>query len=590
MGDNNYTDRAIDFLFDKKELVYLALIVFAGAIIRGIIAGNIGPNADEAVYGTHAIDIIKSGAINNQNQSIVWFYLQDIFYRILGVTLFSARFCSFFFGTLTIIAVFLAAKEISNKRTALLAAFFYALSPFACREMLMEMDPTATFFAVFAIYFFIKGLKQNKISIIAFVVAGIGYMTKAFLLIYIITFIAIYILYYFISTNEKKNLFLTKKNIKRLIWIIFILVLIILPILTYNYLLYQEKGLTDIMFVRFLGTNNEMFKSIIETVQPFILFGSTGLITYGLGASIKIFFNLDPLLFLLFLFGAVYAALKKNKKAICLIFTFIPAYLFSAGTIGGLVNHYVYYVPLFAVIAAILISEIIEKLKSNKAMIMKIVVILFVFYSLFMLWPHLTSTSGLATMRDYAIKNIDDNSLVIADARIYRGQIAWMFNDKHYIEASLFNQLNDAVQQSSQQTVPVKTYFIECTIDDCGWGTITPGVLNDSMESMIGIFANMSKSPVLMPGGGGYGIESFNVYETTLLLKPAILDAADTTHMWFYYPVRWKLTDQIYDSYTPKTLFDKALNSFSYLILWLEIIFVFVLVVILVKRGYEEAI
>ena len=54
----------------KLLFIFLLLIVIFGAIIRAIVAGNVGPSADEIVYGTHAIDMIKSRAIGkNQGQS-----------------------------------------------------------------------------------------------------------------------------------------------------------------------------------------------------------------------------------------------------------------------------------------------------------------------------------------------------------------------------------------------------------------------------------------------------------------------------------------------------------------------------------------
>ncbi len=595
MSEKTVTDKVIDFIFGKKEFVILLLIVIFGAIIRAIVAANVGPSADEIVYGTHAIDIIKSGAIGNQNQAILWFYMQDIFYNIFGVTLFSSKFSSFFFGTLTIIVIFLLTKELSNKKTALVASFLYAVSPFATRMMIMEMDTAATFFVAFAIYFFIKDLKHNKVSIPAFVIMGLAYMVKAFGLIYIFSFILVYIIHY-ITLKEKRKEFITKNNIKALVISMVILIIIVMPILTYNYLLYKEKGLTDVMFVRFMDSNNELFKPIMASLKPFELFGDTGFFPIQLiGTSREYFFKMDPILFTLFILGLISAIIKKNKELIYLTITFLPAYVFTAGT-STLAKHFVFYLVLFSTIGAIFLVNIIEKIKNheNKKKVYISFVLIVIFSSLFILWPHITSTSARGGLRDYAIKNIDDNTVVIVDSRIYRGEIAWMFNDKHYIEASLFQSIIDSLKNLPQKEVPVKTIFIECAIDDCGWGTIKPGQLNDSMEYMVSLFSNMSKQIIAINGGGGYGEPTnkphFRVYETTLMLKPSILEGVDQTHIMFYYPVRWKLKDQIYDSYTPKTLLDKFLQNFSYLVLWLEIIIAFSLVIILFYYVYKETI
>jgi len=107
---------------------------------------------------------------------------------------------------------------------------------------------------------------------------------------------------------------------------------------------------------------------------------------------------------------------------------------------------------LFSTIGAIFLVDMIEKIKKdeikNKVYIGFILIV--IFSSLSMLWPYLTSSSARGGLRDYAIKNIDDNTLVIADARIYRGEIAWMFNDKHYIEASLFQSTIDSLKNIPQ--------------------------------------------------------------------------------------------------------------------------------------------
>lgn len=593
MSEKTVTDKFIDFLFEKKDFVFLALILVIGAVIRAIISGNIAPNADEIINGVHAIDITKSGVIGHQNQAILWFYLQDIFYRIFEVTLFFARFGSILFGTLTIIAVFLITKEISNnKKTAFLASFFYAVSPLACKEMMMEMDSTAVFFVVFAVYFFINDLKQNKISILAFTIAALGYMVKALSLFFIFGFMLVYIIHY-LTLKDRKKEFLNKKNIRLFLISCLIMLSIVLPIITYNLLLYKEKGLTDIMFARFFGVENEIFAPIMHTALPFQLFGDTGVIWGGLIGTIKgMFLGLDTFGFILFILGIAYFIMKKNREIIYLTLIFIPPYIFTAGT-SIMIKHFVYYPPLFAIVAAIFLEDILEKMKWNKKEVYAAIAIIFIIYTLFLLWPYLTSTSARGELRDFTIKNIDDDTLVIADARIYRGEIAWIFNDKHYIEASIFQQAIDSLKNIPQKETPVKVVFIECAIDDCGWGTIKGGELNDSMEYLVSLFSNMSKQITTINGGGGYSEftnnPTFRAYETVLMLKPSIVQAVDQTHVVFYYPVRWKLKDQIYDSLHPQSIFDKALYNISYLILWLEIIASFALIVWVLIIAYKKS-
>src|SRR3989344_382373 len=97
--------------FKSKVFLYLLLIIFVGFILRVIVASHLAPSADEAVYGTHAINFINSGQVSTQNQSPVWFFLADFFYKIFGISLFTARLTSVIFGIFTILVIYLLAKE-----------------------------------------------------------------------------------------------------------------------------------------------------------------------------------------------------------------------------------------------------------------------------------------------------------------------------------------------------------------------------------------------------------------------------------------------------------------------------------------------
>ena len=120
-------------LFSSKDktLLYIFLLIILGFTLRALIGGHIAPSADETVYGTHAINFINSGAVSNQNQSPLWFFLADFLYKIFGITLFSARLTSIIFSTLTILLVFLLGKELFNKKIAVLAAFLFTISGFS---------------------------------------------------------------------------------------------------------------------------------------------------------------------------------------------------------------------------------------------------------------------------------------------------------------------------------------------------------------------------------------------------------------------------------------------------------------------------
>ena len=85
-----------------------------------------------------------------------------------------------------------------------------------------------------------------------------------------------------------------------------------------------------------------------------------------------------------------------------------------------------------------------------------------------------------------------------------------------------------------------------------------------------------------------YGEDYFKVYSTSLTLKESSLQLADSTHSWFYYPVRYK--GESFDDYKIKNLFDKSLDLIAHYILYLEILIaLFSIVVSGFKKKIQES-
>ncbi len=561
----------------KNMLIILLILVVLGIFLRSIVGNNASPSPDAINFGLHAIDFLNNGATSNQNQSPLWFALADIFYRIFGVTLFSASLTSIIFSALTILVVFLLANELFNKKIALIAAFLFTVSAFSLKMILMEMDATFTFFYLLSVYLFISKLfKKNKISLLSAVVFGLGVLSKPISLTLAPGFILVYLLY-FIKNKDKRKLLINSDNIKRAVLSILIVILLFMPVLIYNYLLFKEKGLTDVMFARFFGTSMDFYASIAHTMQPFSI---NSLVTKGFSTSLSFFYARDPLIFLLAILGTGISIIKKNFKSLVLILVFVPTYLFLSGT-SLLDNHFVVFAPLFSILAAMPLFYLFKKIK-KKYIIIPILLLILIF-NLYVVKDVLESQSAVGKLRDFAIDNIDDSSLVLTDNRIYGGRTAWMFNDKHYLEVSNLNLVLTELSKSPSQPLPIKTFFVECAADDCGWGTIKAGPLNDSMESLIPSFSeNAINVHNFGPGGGDQpsNVETyFRVYEGNMIAKPEILDLADQTHIWFFYPVRWKLKDRIYDSYTTEGFIDKTLDFIAHLVLYISVILAFLSII-----------
>src|SRR3989344_2233031 len=191
MENNDAIDKILNFIFSKNNVKYLIILFVIGFILRGIVAINIAPNADEMVHGTHALGILESKKLQIMDQDAVWFYLTDFFYRIFGENLFGLRFASVIFGSLAIFITYLIGKELFDKRSAIIASFILTFSSYHIIMSLAEMDVAMMFFVLFSIYFLIKAAKKQKLIyyILSSLFLGIAIMTKQIALLFIPAFI-----------------------------------------------------------------------------------------------------------------------------------------------------------------------------------------------------------------------------------------------------------------------------------------------------------------------------------------------------------------------------------------------------------------
>ena len=144
--------------------------------------------------------------------------------------------------------------------------------------------------------------------------------------------------------------------------------IIALPTLTFNYILFQEKGIMDVQFSRFLlGDNKGIYQSIVHTIQPFSL--KVLLVNYdngtpGILKGLQHYWNYDIFLFLTFLIG-IPIALKRNKNwTIYLLLLFTIPFIFLAGT-SLLEKHFIFGVPIFCIFSSLTIDKISKFSKKN---------------------------------------------------------------------------------------------------------------------------------------------------------------------------------------------------------------------------------
>ncbi len=580
---NSLIDKTIDFIFSNHELKWLILIFILGLVLRFFVASNVPIVADEPVHGMHAIGVASLQPLSTLSQSPLWFYITDIAYNLFGITLFSARFLSFFFGALSVPVIYLIARQLFNVRAALIAAFLLATSIYHIVWAAVYMDEGMMFFVLLAMYLFLKEYRDKKtISLWSAVALGIALLMKIIAAVFIVVFgfFILGILY----NNYRKDKKLFRLNFKRAIIFGIIIFVCFLPPLAYNYFLYTKKGIVDLPFALYFGINREYYQGAGLAHEKGFDINQLGRSFLTMLRAFRIF---DPLFSLLALFGFLflYPEYKKNKFQQGFI---ISMFIFSVIIIDlsvELPNHYTNFLPFLALFGGFFVEKISHRAttESNKKRIILIICLILLLFSLYIMWDGLTSKSAYDKIRRYAISSIGSDELVVVDSRIYRGVIAWTFNDKHYIESGSFAELVNISENLPGEKVPVKVKFVECVIDDCGWGTVHENqYLNKSTEELVTLFAGLSKDKVTLLGGGSVrpvkgneikGQPMFRIYSTSLALKPGIVRIADQTHNFFFYPVRRNLNPrESFDYYETRGSFEIILSSVSYIILYLLLV------------------
>src|SRR3989344_2299721 len=246
--DHSIINKFVDFLFSKNNLKYLIILFIIGFVLRGLVANNVAPNADEMLHAPHAINFINSGKLQIMDQDPVWFFLTDLSYKIFGVNMFAARFLAVLFGSLSILILYLIVKILYNKNLAFISAIILTFSSFHILMSLAEMDVAMMFFVLVSLFFLIKALKEKKDKYLplSYLFLGIAILVKQ---------IVIFFIYYKLKNKEKINF-------KQILIFILIIFIVTLPVLTFNYLLHKDKGLVDLQFSRFFGIAKETYKPI----------------------------------------------------------------------------------------------------------------------------------------------------------------------------------------------------------------------------------------------------------------------------------------------------------------------------------------
>ena len=560
-----------------KTFLLLLVIAILAFTLRLITAYYVDVGSDEMIYTLIPLNIIDAGRLSTVEQAPVYFYLTDLGYKLTGgMNGVTGRLPSIFFGSAAIFLIYLITQLLfKNKTISLLSAFFLAVSGYAIRYN-QEMDMTTFFLALLSIYFFILVLQgEDKKLYFAALFLALAVMCKPIVLLFVPAYIIIWILKERSASEKKTKWSISKERLKIILLSLLLCIIIVTPVLTYNYFLYKEKGFTDYYFSVLGGLgSNQIYQG--QEAQPWTFQTFFNVLRIIITRS----FHFDTLLLLLGIIGIILTfktkefnmGQSKTEKYTCLLLLSTSALLilYIAGKMGS-PTHYVWISIILSIFSGYAITTIADKIRHRfHTHHLTAFILILVTISTIMIIKEtmpLREKSAAIALRTYSQQNIEKESLVVLDPRIYRGIYAWAFNDLHYLEGTSYPQLINSINQIKGMKTTVPLYYIECAPGtNCGWKPEDFQRIAPAGEKLSEHFKKQTQK-IAEVGEA----EKFYIYKGSATVPSDIFPIIDQTHMHWYTPVAWKHKENAIDNYTPKTTFDKLLNSFAFLILYLDV-------------------
>lgn len=551
-----------------KTNLYLGGIFILALVLRILAAlhAHIGP--DEIVYSIIPFNIISAGRLGTVEQSPLYFYLVDLGYMLFGgVTAVSTRLTSIVFGSLTVFIVYLITRELfENKRAGLLSALLFAISGYTLRYN-YETDMTAYFFALLSMLLFLWSLRGRALYLYGSAVSfALGVMAKDIVLLLAPAYAVVW-LWHLIARADTTPSFRISTFGKILVAVVLFL-LTLSPIFLYNYILLKEKGITDYHFSNELGIGETVHKNMLG--RPW----NTETLKVVLQKKARQFMNYDAVLVLLGAIG-IYLGFARNKKGSALL---IVASIVLVGYTAGLTasnSHYIWAALALSVFGGYGAFRLCEMnwWGAHKQKVFIGVVVIAVAFSIVIAWDVLFYSSSILELREYVHENIPEDALVAVDPQIYQGIYAWVFNDRHYVEARQFRQLLE-IFSGGEGSKQVPVYYIECGEGTtCLWSTEDTERLRTVRVELTEYFRSNTELVTTIRGSESElgNRHTFIVRRGNTLLPDKVFPIVDRTHVYYFYPVGWKFPELAVDTYTVSG-FRQALHVVGIVILYADVL------------------
>jgi len=224
-----------------KNFYLWALIIFAIFFIFSDLGGKKMHPIDDCYFAQKAKEIIQTGdwftlryaGEVSLDQAPFYIWLIAIMFKFFGISEYSARFFSAFFGVATIISIYFLGKMLFDKWVGLFSSLVMLTTLlFFIGSRRAMFDVTFTFWVTLTMIFFMKGIKKRGYFLLFGISTGITILTKSVLGFFPILIAVLYLL--------------LQKEFKKIIDPFFLLggfiaILISFPWYLYQYINYPEQ-------------------------------------------------------------------------------------------------------------------------------------------------------------------------------------------------------------------------------------------------------------------------------------------------------------------------------------------------------------
>src|SRR3989344_6012184 len=576
----------IKLIYSKEKKIerYILSLTFIGFILRLIAALNLDVLADDMVHVSQSAGVFGAKILSTHSNPPLFYYLTDLAFKVFGYTTLASRFFPLVFGTLLIpLSYMISIKLFKNKNIGLLSAFFVTFSSFLIRNTFGEASLIVLFFSFAGVYFGLIYLEEKTyISIIlSGIFFGLGILTKYNAPFFLLGFLV----YSIVFLRLKKETIFTKKNIYSLIILLLIVFLFSLPFLTLNYLLYKDKGITDVYFSRVIQTSKtqEIYGGLAGQGNSFTN-NLLNLNSYG-NYTLPFYSDISILLFALLGFGYLFIRKQYSILSFLIIILIIPFIFQSAG--APLPKHFVFMFLLLSISAGYGLYNLLKSF--NKKNINYIIILILAVLMLANIGTQYSTPanyldkSPTSQLKSFINNNVNANNLIVFDNRIYTSRTFWLATPNNFVSFYDFSNLYTLnFQIDKQYKTPIDIYYVECAIDDCGWGTIKDQPeLNKTMEDYFKQLSTQVQpieriNSYEYSGNELYGnkkpVEVYKIYKSTIDFSPALLSQAYRFNSFYFVPYMYEDMSGYVFSYEIKNLPDRLLNSLSYLIILLSVL------------------